>query len=315
MDYSRYSDILKVKERDFEEAWGAIAKKWNYQPDETAENQPGIQYFLKNYQSLIKTLEDEDLEVFLKGLRREGGFLADTGTSLEDLLTGTAIFAQIISDFIFEEYKDSPEKLYQDFQEVFYLRSRIFLECALGHELAKEAVIKDQRVELEHLVVTDPLTGLYNHSYLYHRIKDEILRSERYTHKLAILLADIDDFKEYNDVHGHIKGDEVIRKIASILFEESRASDTVGRYGGEEFVVLLPENGGEEAYQFASRINKSVDQTKFEGMETQPKGKISLSIGYAIYPEDAKTVDDLLQKADIATDKAKAQKEEKISGP
>ncbi len=315
MDQKEFSQILSKNESKFVEAWEEICKKWDYYPKRKQENEADREYYFNKLKELKGAFEKEEVEIFLQGLRREGGFLADSGTTLEDLLKGISIFTEIIYDFVLEDFKENPDELYEKSKDLFDLRSKIFIESSLGFEIAKDDIIQDQRVELEHLVVTDPLTGLYNHSYLYHQIKIETLRSERYKHKLVVLIADIDDFKEYNDINGHLKGDEVIRKIASIMFEESRASDLVGRYAGEEFIVLLPETNLEQVKKYAERVHKVIKQTHFDGMETQPKKRISISIGYAVFPDHAKNVDELLHKADLAVDLAKAQEIDGTSSP
>src|SRR3989441_9059063 len=113
------------------------------------------------------------------------------------------------------------------------------------------ARLRDGRRELERLSVTDDLTGLYNRRYLMETLANEIRRSRRLEHRCALLMADIDHFKDYNDAFGHLAGDEMLIKVARALRDSTREVDCVVRYGGEEFVVLLPETGGGEAAEAA----------------------------------------------------------------
>jgi diguanylate cyclase (GGDEF)-like protein len=120
-------------------------------------------------------------------------------------------------------------------------------------------------------------------------------------------MIDIDYFKNYNDFHGHQKGDELLRKIAELLRKNLRAIDKVYRYGGEEFIVLLPEVDKEGALACAERLRRKVEQEPFEGEEeSQPSGKITISIGVASYPLDGDSIEKLIEAADSALYRAKA---------
>src|SRR5213592_4880965 len=120
------------------------------------------------------------------------------------------------------------------------------------------ARLRDGRRELEHRSLTDDLTGLYNRRYLMETLANEIRRSRRLEHCCALLMGDIDHFKEYNDAFGHLAGDEMLIKVARALHESTREVDSVARYGGEEFVVLLPETAAEQAAETAERIRARV---------------------------------------------------------
>jgi diguanylate cyclase (GGDEF)-like protein len=134
------------------------------------------------------------------------------------------------------------------------------------------------------------------HQYL----KVELEREKRYKRHLSLLMVDIDDFKKYNDLYGHMVGDLVLRKLASILRNATRGCDVICRYGGEEFAVMLPETSKEEALIVCERIRYSVAMTPMVDEKDNPVGTISVTIGLASFPEDANNKDDLIDNADKA---------------
>jgi len=177
--------------------------------------------------------------------------------------------------------------------------------------LAKETAIAIERSllyeEIKNLSVIDALTNLFNRRKMEEDLRNELERSKRYTRPLSILMIDIDYFKNYNDFHGHQKGDELLRKIAELLRKNLRAIDKVYRYGGEEFLVMLPEVDKEGALACAERLRRKVEQEPFEGEEqSQPSGKITISIGVASYPLDGDSIEKLIEAADSALYRAKA---------
>ena len=148
------------------------------------------------------------------------------------------------------------------------------------------------------LSITDDLTQIANRRYFNQRFDREMQRSQRYNRALSILMIDIDYFKSYNDSHGHLKGDEVLREVAKILERSLRKADIVARFGGEEFVVLLPEIDKEHAQNVGEKLRAAVASHAFPHGESQPLGKVTISIGLASYPEDATIADTLLETAD-----------------
>jgi diguanylate cyclase (GGDEF)-like protein len=178
------------------------------------------------------------------------------------------------------------------FQNIANMGS-LALQNALFHE------------ELEWLSVTDRLTELYNYGFFQRRLSEEIHRAQRCGEPLALLMIDIDYFKEYNDVFGHPKGDLVLKKIAVILRENTRDIDTLVRYGGEEFAVILPATDKPQALTVAERIRRTVATTEFDGNKEIPKVNKTISIGLAGYPVDAKTPEELVEEADRALYAAK----------
>jgi diguanylate cyclase (GGDEF)-like protein len=169
------------------------------------------------------------------------------------------------------------------------------IEYALLYERARQ------------MAITDRLTGLYNFGYFHERLKEERLRAERYHRLLSLVILDIDHFKKYNDSNGHPAGNEVLKKIATILKQEAREVDIVARYGGEEMVIILPETSRKRGTDLAERVRQRVEETLFDRMQSQPKGKITLSAGVATFPVDASSEDELIKKADNSLYLAKSQ--------
>ena len=159
--------------------------------------------------------------------------------------------------------------------------------------------LRKQNEELERLSTSDALTGLYNRRYLTQRLSEELVRSYRHKGSFTVLMADVDEFKKYNDAFGHPAGDEVLKKVASILLSSTRAVDCTARYGGEEFAVLLTGTGGDVASEVAERIRARVETQEFAGR------RITLSIGMAEFPANGQTADEVISSADEALYAAK----------
>lgn len=153
--------------------------------------------------------------------------------------------------------------------------------------------------ETKRLSITDSLTGLYNRRYFYKHIDIEIARSKRYGNVFSVMLFDIDNFKKINDTFGHQAGDVVLQGLAKILRSESRETDIVVRYGGEEFIVLLPSTSEAEAFALAERIRNTVEKTVFTVNDSE-NVNITLSGGIASFPSSASDSKALLYAADSA---------------
>jgi diguanylate cyclase (GGDEF)-like protein len=159
--------------------------------------------------------------------------------------------------------------------------------------------------ETQRLSVTDALTGLRNRRALDERLQEELLRAQRYHHPLSVIMADLDHFKNYNDRHGHPAGDVILRQVASLLQSHVRETDFVARYGGEEFVALLPETAKDSGLEVAEKIRAAVEAACFPHAETQPGGRLTISLGVATFPEDLAEAHNLISKADEALYRAK----------
>ncbi|MEW8971520.1 MAG: diguanylate cyclase, partial [Mesobacillus sp.] len=154
----------------------------------------------------------------------------------------------------------------------------------------------------------DYLTGLNNHGYFKELFEKEISIARESEQPLSVGLLDLDDFKKYNDLYGHIQGDQLLKEFGSILLKESKAKGyTVARYGGEEFSILLPDTTSSEAYLFLNDVRKKVNDTLFKGVEALPYGCLSFSAGLAQWEKETYSISELMNKADEAMYFAKAQ--------
>jgi diguanylate cyclase (GGDEF)-like protein len=156
------------------------------------------------------------------------------------------------------------------------------------------------------LYTTDPLTNLYNRRFLNEFIMKELERSKRMSRRFSIAIADIDDFKKVNDDHGHAGGDLVLQALADLLAKGLRKADVIGRYGGEEFVIIMPETPRELASPVVERLRREIAGEKI----SLPAGRdvsISVSFGMAVFPEDGGSQVDLLIAADDRLYKAKRE--------
>jgi diguanylate cyclase (GGDEF)-like protein len=159
--------------------------------------------------------------------------------------------------------------------------------------------------DIETLAITDGLTGVYTRRYFIERFDEEIQRSSLRKSSLAFLMIDADNFKSVNDQHGHLAGDQVLKEIANIIQENVREIDIVGRFGGEEFCVVLPDTDLEGSRLVAERIRKSAEKRVIKAYDSTLR--MTLSIGLAIYPSDGKLLEELMDKADWALYRAKSQ--------
>ena len=165
-------------------------------------------------------------------------------------------------------------------EELLLRLRRVLKERQLGTERTR------MMEKLQKLAITDGLTKLYNSRSFYTQLELEVDRFNRYKHPLALLLLDIDNFKEYNDSYGHLEGDKVLVRFSQIIKTCLRANDSAYRYGGEEFTVILPETNGDEAKTVAQRIRASLEAEKYKPVPGKV-ARITISIGVTqCYPKE-----------------------------
>ena len=154
----------------------------------------------------------------------------------------------------------------------------------------------------------DHLTETYNRRAIMIGLKKEISRAKRYKHPLSVAMLDIDHFKKYNDTSGHPAGDIALKKFATIIKEEIRDVDTIGRVGGEEFLLVMPETNLKGARGTCERIRKKVEDAKFAGEAKLPSKNFTISIGVANHSKNAKTHQHIINQADKNLYKAKEKR-------
>lgn len=167
-----------------------------------------------------------------------------------------------------------------------------------------EQELRALQVRLQNLAIHDPLTGLYNRLYLDDALERELLRSRRSAQPIGLVMADLDHFKRINDSHGHLAGDRILREIARLLATQARASDICCRFGGEEFLLILPQMSKGKALERAERMRQAVAAMEFRVGSSVLR--ITASFGVASFPDDGSTADELLATADNALYAAKA---------
>lgn len=162
---------------------------------------------------------------------------------------------------------------------------------------------------IKELSIRDELTGLYNRRYFFDYFEKDVERAKRYDRELSLIIIDIDYFKNFNDTNGHLLGDKALKKFASLLLATVRNADIVARFGGEEFIVLLPEVNKGGAVQAAEKMRKAIELEVFEGEENQPGGKMTATFGVSSFSDDATYATELIDCADKAlyTGKAKGR--------
>lgn len=165
--------------------------------------------------------------------------------------------------------------------------------------------LEEKNKELEQLSISDGLTGLFNHRHIHEELHEEFERAERTGDPLAVAMFDLDRFKQVNDNYGHQAGDRVLVELAAILRQTAREIDQLGRYGGEEFIVILPNTDIDDADKFAERVRQKVEHHAFPAGRPDPL-RMTISSGVAAYPHPhVKDSRSLVERADIALYAAK----------
>jgi diguanylate cyclase (GGDEF)-like protein len=189
--------------------------------------------------------------------------------------------------------------------DIFLIFSFLISSFLSRNMKENEARLQDLFRETRELSVTDGLTLLYNQTYFFERLKQEIQQSKRHKFQFSVIILDVDYFKQYNDSNGHILGSKALKQIGSIMKKVFRSSDVLARYGGDEFVVLLPHTDSVGAFLAADRLREIVELEHFEGEAKMSLGKITLSLGITSFPDFGDNVEDILSDADKALYHAK----------
>jgi diguanylate cyclase (GGDEF)-like protein len=166
--------------------------------------------------------------------------------------------------------------------------------------------------EQELLAQTDGLTGLLNKSRIVHYVNEAISEKPGPRNRGSVFLFDIDHFKHYNDSNGHVPGDDLLRSLGELLKQSLREGEYVGRYGGEEFLLVMPDVDKDEGLRAAERIRSTIAEHPFPHCQNQPLGRISISGGVASWPADDSSVESLIRCADEALYQAKGAGRDRV---
>jgi diguanylate cyclase (GGDEF)-like protein len=233
--------------------------------------------------------------------------VSEIGFSLA-VLKDTAVLVQIVLFFLVASILGYLLKLHRE-QSRRSQRMTEELEIAYNQLTASHdqlqsytGIIEKMNREMEQLAITDELTGLFNYRYFQITLDKELKRN-RFSY-LTLIMLDVDNFKSYNDRYGHVAGDRMLAELAKIMKQSVREVDTVVRYGGEEFSIILPSTEVEDAFQVAQKILHLVEGF----VMLTPEGKqssVTISAGISCFPADSKGKSELISHADLALFKAK----------
>ena len=187
---------------------------------------------------------------------------------------------------------------------IILLSLLIFIFYKVSKEVSREVIeqLEEKVKTITEISETDKMLGIYNRSKFFKVLEAEIYRSRRYDHNLSLIMFDIDHFKKINDNYGHLVGDQVLKKLSKIISNEIRTIDLFARYGGDEFMILLPETNIEKAIELAERLKVVLKKTNFDKVSS-----VSCSFGVTELKSDD-DIDKLILKADNALYKAKEKR-------
>lgn len=186
------------------------------------------------------------------------------------------------------------------------------LKRQTGKQLEKEVIeqvkettniLREQKEESDMKAILDELTGAYNRRFFESKIEDELNLAKRFRTKMSLIMFDIDHFKKINDTYGHQAGDTVLHEMGAVVRGLISSMDSLCRYGGEEFTVIMPETSLEEAAETAEKLRKAVEEHAFYGGETLIN--VTISLGISEYPAHGIMKEALVEKADAALYQAK----------
>lgn len=176
-----------------------------------------------------------------------------------------------------------------------------FISAYLSKNLrANEEKIGNLLHYTRELSVTDGLTNLYNQAHFFLLLKLQLEKSKRYQTPFALIIFDVDHFKNYNDSNGHLRGSAALRRVGDLMRQIFRSSDILAKYGGDEFVVILPNSDKVGAFLAGDRFRELIEEEPFDGEEQQPLKKMTISLGISSYPEHGQSIEEIIDRADKA---------------
>ncbi len=234
------------------------------------------------------------------------------------LLTQTESLLMLIKGMLKETISSYLITLVLSLILVLLMKQQVFLGIILFSSVAILLSVSFRQYfqlyqEVSEKADIDHLTELYNHGYFKNLLEKEINKAKKAEEPLSLGLLDLDDFKKYNDLHGHLQGDRLLKHFGAEMKRMAMSSFTVARYGGEEFAVLMPGLTQLEAYRFINQLRKQVNDTYFEGVEVLPHGCLSFSAGVIEYNLEIYNSTEMIEKADQAMYFAKTKGKNNVS--
>ena len=235
--------------------------------------------------------------------------------ALSELRSRTALQSALVCPLVFNERFIGTLSVYHT-DAAFYRDDHRRLLDRVSEQAA--AVINNSMLfeQTQEDSLTDPLTGLPNTRFMFMHLTRELARAERLKAEVALLVMDLDNFKEINDNHGHHVGDRALREVATVLRSGIRPYDICVRYAGDEFIVVLSGCGADEAERKRVELQRTVDDVLFEARPGR-RLPLAISVGAAIYPQDGDSYESLLATADsrMYRDKSRRKQRVQVSGP
>lgn len=265
----------------------------------------------KDGSEAIKLIEEESFEIVITDLKMPG----ISGIALLEYILGINpdISVIIITGYgTIESAVNAIKKgAYDYISKPFELEE---MKVTIKRAAEKQRLLHDSRMVgfYKNLSIVDGLTGVYNQRYFHEILERELEKAKRSLSVCSLVFLDIDDFKMYNDFNGHLAGDEILRELATIFLDTTRKTDFVTRYGGEEFVIILPDSEIDGALHVCKNIMDKLRGKKWLYVSMLPYKQVTVSIGVASYPADAQLKDELIKKADEAMYHAKKRGKNRI---
>ncbi len=222
--------------------------------------------------------------------------------SHEKAIRNTSVAIILVSAIFFSDKAfELPKRIAEMISYDVILMLAYFISSHLSKNLRENReILQELLKKTRDLSIRDGLTGLYNQTHFFQMLEDHLKKAKRYNEVFSLLLFDVDNFKNYNDNNGHINGSAALKRVGYIVAETFRTFDIAARYGGDEYVIFLPNTDKIGAFLAGDRLRERISKSNFPGMKKQPEGSVTISMGIASFPEDADTRESILDKADKA---------------
>lgn len=312
-NYEVISEKIKEASRKIVLEWLNVIKK-NYQIEEhdvfpTDDLLDGVPTMIDGIAKVVQDSTnisqfDPGGSVYIKA--QELGELRESqGFKVDQVINEYIFLKEILLNFTGKIAKKYKVDLFDFTEKISTPLDRILI-------ITIETFVDRYSQTLQYLAITDDLTKIRNHRFFIEQLKLEIKRTIRYKIPLTLLMIDLDNFKKYNDAKGHLMGDEILRRFASILEENCRSADVVARYGGDEFGIILPNADSEKALKIGKRIVKAIKAESVVAKTNEGVFPVTVSIGLAQHEEGIKDPDELIRRSDEALYKAKGMSKNDI---